>query len=255
MEEPQRAQAQPASTPLPAHKLADQLANRAGALAERTVSELYRNPFWIERFGERGRRFALEDGRHHVDYLADALRWRSGAIMTQYAAWLQSVLVTRGMCSRHLDEHFIALAAAIRDEFGHAAHDAVTLLDFARGGLRYEEPAARAVQEAAATLADAMSRERSKYEAASSSDDADPSRAPSPDDPEYIVSYLGDAVAARNPSILTDYLAWLAGYAMRHGHPPERLIASIDALRHALDGAADLSAAATTLARATASRA
>ena len=126
--------------PLPTHRLAERIVERAGRLVDRTVEEMYRNPFWAERYGDQGRQFALDDGRHHVDYLGDALRWRSGAIMAQYAAWLQSVLVNRGMCTLHVEEHFEHLAAAIREEFGDAAQDATTLLRHARRGLVYAQP-------------------------------------------------------------------------------------------------------------------
>ena len=49
--------------------LADALEARAQTLAERALKEMYANPFWDERFGERGRQFALADNRHHVSYL------------------------------------------------------------------------------------------------------------------------------------------------------------------------------------------
>jgi hypothetical protein len=42
-------------------------------LSRRAIEEMYRDPFWEDRFGARGRKFAAEDGEHHVVYLVQAL--------------------------------------------------------------------------------------------------------------------------------------------------------------------------------------
>ena len=55
-------------------QLADTIEVCARALADRTLTAMYRNPFWDDRFGEWGRRFAEEDNLHHVSYLVQALR-------------------------------------------------------------------------------------------------------------------------------------------------------------------------------------
>src|SRR5690242_53576 len=96
--------------------LANQLENRGAALARRAIEEMYKNPFWQERFGRRGRQFAEQDGRYHVSYLVEALRFQTPDIFINYARWLQTVLTTRGMCSRHLAENFSRLADAIHTE-------------------------------------------------------------------------------------------------------------------------------------------
>src|SRR5436305_13118195 len=93
-------------------RLADAIELRASALAERALAAMYRNPFWDERFGERGRRFAREDNLHHLAYLVQALRAESPDLLTGYARWLQRVLTTRGMCSRHVGENFARLSEA-----------------------------------------------------------------------------------------------------------------------------------------------
>ena len=48
-------------------ELASQLEAQADALARHSIAAMYADPFWDARFGARGRRFAEEDGVHHVD--------------------------------------------------------------------------------------------------------------------------------------------------------------------------------------------
>jgi hypothetical protein len=100
----------------PVPRLVALLRTHAGRLNGRVVAEMYENPFWEDRFGARGRRFAKEDGESHVANLVVALEGRSPPMLASYARWLQRVLTTRGMCSRQLAENFQRLAAAIREE-------------------------------------------------------------------------------------------------------------------------------------------
>jgi hypothetical protein len=72
--------------------LADQLQARADALVAHALQAMYTNPFWEERFGERGRQFARADNHHHLSYLALALRVGSPEPLARYARWLQEVL-------------------------------------------------------------------------------------------------------------------------------------------------------------------
>ena len=54
-------------------RLREALAARAVPLSQRVLDRMYENPFWTERYGERGRRFANEDSLHHIGYLDQAL--------------------------------------------------------------------------------------------------------------------------------------------------------------------------------------
>src|SRR4051812_15173560 len=97
-------------------QLAERIERLGDSFARRALSIMYANPFWDDRFGERGRRFAEEDGRHHVSYLCEALRQGDPRVMVRYARWLQSVLTTRGMCSAHLDENLERIGGVILSE-------------------------------------------------------------------------------------------------------------------------------------------
>ena len=89
--------------------LRQELASRAVILSQRVLDHMYENPFWMERYGERGRRFANEDSLHHINYLDQALAGGDAAVFTRYAQWLRTVLVSRGMCSEHLAENGTAI--------------------------------------------------------------------------------------------------------------------------------------------------
>ena len=104
----------------------------AERLTTRVLAEMYADPFWHARFGERADRYGRQDGRFHVDYVIQALQADDVGIIEHYARWLQQVLTSRGMCTRHLAENFARLADAIRDEAwpdGFARH-AVWLAGF-----------------------------------------------------------------------------------------------------------------------------
>lgn len=49
-------------------------ARAAVSRAPRSTDARYEDPFWLERFGERGHRFADEYGLHHVAHLIEAPR-------------------------------------------------------------------------------------------------------------------------------------------------------------------------------------
>src|SRR5579884_1066197 len=91
------------------------------AISLRATEETERDAFWLARFGERGHNFILEDNRYHLTYLAEALAAASPAVLENYARWLQSVLTTRGMCTRHIEDNFMQLARLLRDSLPEVA--------------------------------------------------------------------------------------------------------------------------------------
>ena len=217
--------------------LADAIEARSQVLADRALEAMYRNPFWDDRFGERGRRFAREDNVHHIAYLVQALRAASGDLLTNYARWLQPVLTTRGMCSRHIGENFERLAEAIRAEGIGDAAPAFAFLDGATAALAYDGGPARAVQGVAATAvtraADAVHQRHPEWMARSDMG----GRARCLEDLRYHVSYLADALANERPHLFADYVRWLAGFLERHGVPTEYLLGTLVALDEALQTA------------------
>ncbi|HEX4417725.1 MAG TPA: hypothetical protein VH165_07490 [Kofleriaceae bacterium] len=207
-------------------ELVAQLDAAADRLTTRVLAEMYVDPFWHARFAERAERHGRQDGRFHIDYLIQAMHAASPAIIENYARWLQQVLTSRGMCTRHLDENFERLAAAIADEAWPDRATAVDLLTIARAALRYPPGPAREIQRTAPALSGAMANEIYGH-----AEDVDPAER------RYLavdlVIYAADAIALAQPAVFTRHVLWLAGFLDRRGTPGERLVHALHALTHA----------------------
>lgn len=201
--------------------LLERLEAAAGALTKRVLAEMFANPFWRERFGERATKHGRQDGHFHLTYVIEALRANDVSVIERYARWLQQVLCTRGMCTRHLDDNFARLAVAI-DETVDDAAPAIAMLAAARAALVYEghagelqrrapDLAQRAADELYAAHPDRRGRERCA------------------DDLQYHLAYATDAIALAMPKIYTDHVAWITSFFERRGigHLDE----SLDVLR------------------------
>ncbi|MDC0667137.1 hypothetical protein [Nannocystis radixulma] len=206
-------------------ELVEQLEAASARLTERVLAEMYVDPFWRERFGQRADKHGRQDGHFHVQYLQQALATGDPAVLENYARWLQQVLTARGMCTRHLAENFERLAAAIAEEPWPDRQAAVELLRAATAALTYEDGLARAVQQ----HADAVVRAAA---ATLAEDDADPSVVAELD---ALVSYCADALALASPQVLMNHVAWLAGFHERRGIARGRLVAQLAAVRVALE--------------------
>ncbi len=176
--------------------LVGQLLERKAALSRRAIDEMYRRPFWSERFGDRGRHHSDEDGNHHVSYLIEALSAREPDVLRRYARWLQPVLTTRGLCTRHLDQNFEHLQAIVKSEVPNSGA-AVELLQVAREALVYTEGPGRALQLWAAALSRAV-RDRLP--------DADF------EDVDDHLSYLADAAALDRTDLFAAYARFMDGF-------------------------------------------
>jgi hypothetical protein len=185
------------------------------ALSQRVLQEMYRDPFWSERFGDRGRRHADEDSDYHLKYLARALANGEAYVLVRYAVWLREVLATRGMCTRHLDENFRLLAVAIVEQPWPAREQAVALLTVAREALLHEGGEARRLQERIDPLARevvAAFRERRPH---GWKRDAR-GRGALEDDAANYLSYVADALAMGSPDTLVEHTRWLAAHVRAH---------------------------------------
>jgi hypothetical protein len=198
--------------------LLEALERQSARLAEQVIDAMYRDAFWIERFGTRGQKHALEDANYHVSYLNQAMHAGDPALFTRYARWLQSVLVSRGMCSRHLDDSYAKLGQAIGQSVRDAA-PALELLAAGRAALRYEAPLAGALQD------DALAAELGDGESS-----APFATASIP----YALSYLSDALNADRPDWFENHIAWLGAFLPRHGMSAAELAAQLDRLERRL---------------------
>jgi hypothetical protein len=170
------------------------LAEHAVALSQRVLDEMYENPFWMERYGARGRSFANEDSLHHIAYVDQALASADPLIFERYARWLRTVLVTRGMCTEHLAENFRLLARAIADAGLPDEGAAREILLRGDASLRYEDGDAGVLEGGRDQLLRAVEEAQA----------AQPMRE---DDRRYLVSYLVDAVATGERTFFEQFSA------------------------------------------------
>ena len=177
--------------------LIEALRKRGPELAARSIEDMYRDPFWLRRFGERGRAFADQDGQHHLHHLTQALLNQSPAILTGYARWLQGVLAARGMCSEHIRENFARMSRVIAEAALPGWEAAQKYLATAQEALLYPPGPAREVQDLAERVASAVSA-AARREAV------------------LLASYLADAVHLKDPSLFAKHVAWLRGQKYVH---------------------------------------
>lgn len=203
-------------------ELVARLDARADRLTDRVLTEMYADPFWHARFGERADRHGRQDGRFHIDYVVQALQADDCRILQHYARWLQQVLTSRGMCTRHLDENFARLADAIRDEDWPDGSAAIAMLDAARAALAYRAGPARDVQQAGPELAAAAHPVTSAWPGAT---DPESGRALA-----ELVDYAADAIALARPDGFARHAVWLAGFLETRGTPRAQLIAQLEAI-------------------------
>jgi hypothetical protein len=198
----------------------------AEALTARVLAEMYKNPFWLERYGERAQTHGRQDGLFHIKYLAEALRANDASPLEAYARWLQQLLTARGMCTRHIDENFARLATAISMTVP-GSQRAVAMLEAARRALHYKVAPARDLQTHAPALAKRAAAELATLRPAQ----ADRTE----DDLATFLSYAADAAALAKPAVLTDYAAWMAGFCERRGIPRAYVDDCLATLRRAID--------------------
>jgi hypothetical protein len=228
--------------------LIERLGAQSVPLARRAIAEMYQNPFWQERFGAGSREMAEQDGVFHLSYLLQALAASDPSVLTNYARSLQTLLVSRGMCSRHISEHFERLERAIAELVPESA-PAGELLRAARQALTYDDGPGRELQLLSDPLAekalDALeSRQPSWFSAASSyvsmasfESILQAERARWKGDLLELISYLADALRADRLELFSTHVAWTRGYFMRRQGPSARMEETLYALAECLPAA------------------
>ncbi|MDC0712143.1 hypothetical protein POL68_26995 [Stigmatella sp. ncwal1] len=178
------------------------IAAQAAQLASSSVEWMYEDPFWRARYGdERARRFGNEDALFHVRYLVLALQERRPSVMEGYAAWLRPLLVGRGMCTRHLDQHFAGLQAALAAAGLGLDSLAQIYVQAGRRALLYPEGPARALQDATPALAQQTLR-------LLASDVPPEIHSRLEEEGLLQLSYLADSVGTGRPELFPQHARW-----------------------------------------------
>jgi hypothetical protein len=221
--------------------LAQRIEEQGPALTARVTAEMYADPFWFERFGERGRRFAMEDGQFHLSHLGQALVARDVEVFNVYARWLRTVLTSRGMCSLHLAENFERLARAIGEQVEDSAA-AVEYLVAGRTALGYTEGPPRELERAREALVTRTLVALVVSEPTWTTRWPGDGKHEALRDLRYLVCYLGDSLALGRPETFGAHALWLEGFWSRRGFPPRHVEHTLAALAPGLAQDATLSA-------------
>jgi len=184
---------------------------RADTLARASVEAMYQDPFWEARYGaERARRFGDEDARFHVRYLVQSLDEHRPSVMEGYARWLRTLLVSRGMCTLHLDQNFVGLASALEADGWGPDSEPQVHVRAARKALLYPDGPARRLQDTAQALARATTARLALY--------LTPEDKPRLEEEMCLqLSYLADALAEQKPELMADHVRWYVGFWPRRG--------------------------------------
>lgn len=166
--------------------LVDELRAAKPRLTKRVVDEMYRDPFWMERYGDRGREQADTDGDYHLEYLTSSIESNDPMLFVTYGRWLRDLLVAHGMCSQHLAENFERLSDAIAQESWDGREQAISILLGGAEGLRYTTGDAAAIDELRPA-----------------------SRAKLGDEADRLLSYLADAMVTKRRAPFDSYVAML----------------------------------------------
>lgn len=76
------------------------------AVAEEVTNQfLRRHPDWLERYGDRARRFGIEDAGYHQDFLAAAIESGELDAFQEYSAWASRMLKARSIDANFLAEN------------------------------------------------------------------------------------------------------------------------------------------------------
>jgi hypothetical protein len=225
--------------------LSERLQAKSSVLGERATREMYDDPFWQARFGARGREMAEKDSQYHLSYLVQALAAEDAGVFESYARWLQTLLISRGMCSRHIAENFQRLEQAIEDEVDQPKA-ALEVLRAGRAALVYPGGPARELQLCAEQLAERtlealVSRQPSWFSMAATRTSmaafesvAQAEQARFKRDVLDQIAYLADAMNAGRGDLFADHVAWMHEYASARQGPVTRIQETLLALDECL---------------------
>ncbi|MBF5045261.1 hypothetical protein FGE12_22845 [Aggregicoccus sp. 17bor-14] len=186
-------------TPQP--ELARRIEARTQALAFESVQPFHQDPFWYARYGEaRTRKFGDEDAVFHVRYLVQALAQGAPSVMEGYARWLRTLLVSHGMCTRHLAQHFAWLQEALA-RGGLSTPEVRTVLASAHEALVHREGSAGTL----ASQADALSQRAARALGQAGS-------TPLQAELGLQLCYLADALALKRPELFVQHARFYAGF-------------------------------------------
>ncbi|MBM7702125.1 hypothetical protein [Metabacillus iocasae] len=107
-------------------------------LLDEVVQEIYEAyPDLINRYGEQGKKKCFEDNVHHMKHLETTYALGGNSqFFTDYALWLNGILVRHGMETRHLIDNFERIQRVVpkyisnpeREAFIHYLNEGIAIL-------------------------------------------------------------------------------------------------------------------------------
>ncbi len=94
--------------------LADRLQQLKPEVAEQVTQVfLERHPEWLLKYGERARKYGIEDAQFHIDFLRGAIEAGSSQAFEDYCEWAAGLLKSRGIGSHFLVENLMQIETAV----------------------------------------------------------------------------------------------------------------------------------------------
>jgi methanogenic corrinoid protein MtbC1 len=93
---------------------------------------LERNPEWLLKYGERARKFGIEDAGFHIDFLRGAIEAGSIQAFEDYCEWAAGLLKSRAIASRFLVENLTQIETSLVSRL--SPEEQTTVARFAEAG-------------------------------------------------------------------------------------------------------------------------
>ncbi|TDB50190.1 hypothetical protein [Bacillus sp. CBEL-1] len=100
-------------------------------IVEKVTEKIYeQEPSLLQKFGERGKQKCIEDNHYHMKYLHTSYLLQNETVFSDYALWLNSLLTSRGMKTKHIIDNFILIEEALLDLAGDVDEPAKSYLSY-----------------------------------------------------------------------------------------------------------------------------
>lgn len=178
--------------------------------------EMYQNPFWEARYGEKGKKHTRLDTNYHINQLVTSLAMDLPSLSVQYYHWLQGLLVYRGMCTLHIRDTIDCMARQFSRLIPESWPGIEPYLRAGEQGLVYEHPGCAALLQAEMDIARATTN-RMFQQARTGKPIDERAFAAGLRDNRYHLSYLADTVANQLEDAFDKYIVFLTGFLPQHG--------------------------------------
>ncbi|WP_409296723.1 hypothetical protein V1498_02405 [Peribacillus sp. SCS-26] len=103
-------------------------------LAGQVTDKMYeKEPGLLDKFGEQGKKKCREDNHHHFKHLRSTYELDNSKFFTDYAVWLNGILVRHGMETRHLIENFDLISEVLQSPQYSGDKEALAYLGYLSG--------------------------------------------------------------------------------------------------------------------------